>query len=186
MTTDERLRERTGEGVYTGNEINTAFIDDETTATEDTDYGHVVGLQRDEGNIVVTVELSDGTLETIEYPMPEDACLDKDLQTLCESLGISAQGVDDIEGEMVLVNRRTGEITLGDEQPQTEPSTLSTSGLRSLGVVLTAGVAVFLLAVVFLSGVGFLGGIENTLFLGALAQLVLATVLLVNEGVLAG
>lgn len=192
-------------GIYTDEEIAPAVADRTGDAGEprgpDEAFAHVLDIEREGADVILTVELLDGSIESIRLDGPTDARLDGKLRELFHSLGPEAGDKAALRGELVPVVKTDGGVELGDlgiakrnsEGPRAAGTGVSPSGpvdrIRridpTLGFIeallagsVAVGLSVPLLVVAALTAIGLSTGA----MLGAiLAQLCIAAVLVLRS-----
>lgn len=195
-------------GIYTGEEIPPALRERSpagaTPGRTSAAYAQVCGIERGTDGIELTVELFDGSTETMRLDAPSDARLEGRLRALFHYLGLEEQDATALQGELVPIVETDDGVELDDlgidvpssnrRESDRGPSSLSgilgrvqrldpTLGFLEALLASSVGISLFLL--LFVAGTGAKLGLDTGAIFGTIvAQLLAAVVLVVRSSVL--
>lgn len=109
-------------GIYTDDDIHSGLLDISSSSSNSSEqYGTVVGLETTDNSIKLTLEFDDGSTETIERNMPQNARLSEETHRLYYSLGLENSDPEQLRGAVIPVRRDSSGITLdiGIQPPTT-------------------------------------------------------------------
>lgn len=208
VTKEAPSQQEPTDGIYTGEGIPAGVedqLDNEPPGDGDRDgYARVLGIDREREVIDVTVELFDGSVETLRFDAPSDARLQGRLRDLFYYLDLEDHGSDGVYGELLPVKRTSDGVVLGDlglESPESnrrggEPPSRPLPGIAGqvqpydsalgfLESLLASSVTLLLLIPLFVAGVVQLfGGDIGAVVPVVAAQFCIATVLVIRSSIL--